>query len=42
MKDGNLSETKGNYAKAWLNHGKETNGSYDYLIYVGGADKVKL
>ncbi|WP_122348149.1 MULTISPECIES: chondroitinase family polysaccharide lyase [unclassified Bacteroides] len=41
MKDGNLSETKGNYAKAWLNHGKETNGSYDYLIYVGGADKVK-
>lgn len=42
VKDGNTDlTTKGNYAKAWINHGKTENGSYEYLIYVGGAEKVK-
>lgn len=42
VKDGNTSlTTKGNYAKAWLDHGKAADGSYEYLIYVGGAEKVK-
>lgn len=33
--------TEGDYAKAWMDHEKETNGVYQYLIYVGGAEKVK-
>ncbi|MGN0036823.1 MAG: polysaccharide lyase family 8 super-sandwich domain-containing protein [Bacteroidaceae bacterium] len=42
VKDANTATTTtGNYAKAWLDHGKNTDGSYEYLIYVGGADKVK-
>lgn len=42
VKDGNTDiATTGNYAKAWLDHGKASNGAYHYLIYVGGAEKVK-
>lgn len=42
VKDGNTDiVTNGNYAKAWLNHGKADNGNYNYLIYVAGAEKMK-
>lgn len=42
VKDANTAtQTTGDYAKAWLDHGKTTDGGYEYLIYVGGADKVK-
>ncbi|MEG1585412.1 MAG: chondroitinase family polysaccharide lyase [Bacteroidales bacterium] len=35
------NKTTGNYATAWLDHGKTTGGSYHYMIKVGGAEEAK-
>ena len=33
--------TKGNYATAWLDHGRTTGGAYHYAIHVRGAEQAQ-
>ncbi|MCP9610979.1 polysaccharide lyase family 8 super-sandwich domain-containing protein [Coprobacter tertius] len=39
--DKNKNATSGNYATAWINHGRKTkNGGYEYVVWVRGASFI--
>jgi len=41
QQDRTLAETRGNYATAWINHGKAVNEKYEYVVWIRGAANIE-